>query len=81
MVKKGWDIVSISMVFWLNGEKMMQLIMQNASGNKLEAIPYIMGNNILFPVSQNFLKEYSLKNEMQKRSIVILIQNKCYYKI
>lgn len=79
MVKKGWDIVSISMVFWLNGEKMMQLIMQNARGNKLEAIPYIMGNNILF--SQNFLKEYSLKNEMQKRSIVILIQNKCYYKI
>lgn len=55
--------------------------MQNARGNKLEAIPYIMGNNILFPVSQNFLKEYSLKNEMQKRSIVISIQNKCYYKI
>lgn len=35
----------------------MQLIMQNARGNKLEVIPYIMGNDILFLASQNFPKE------------------------
>lgn len=58
------------MVFWLKSGKMMQLIMQNARGNKVEVIPYIMGNNILFLVSQNFTKEYSLKNK--RKALLIL---------
>lgn len=44
--------------------------MQNARGNKVEVIPYIMGNNILFLVSQNFTKEYSLKNK--RKALLIL---------
>lgn len=58
------------MVFWLKSGKMMQLIMQNARGNKVEVIPYIMGNNILFLVSQNFTKKYSLKNK--RKALLIL---------